>query len=163
MSRVGQDLRVIGVDPGLVHTGLVHIQLDGGHRCWSIDHALVRGLDHKAIAQWCEEHDHDAVFIEAYKPRSHFNTDSRLTEGIHKMRAVIPKSSSLDNSGSQTVITNRLMQDLGLWKFSTPSHHQDLRSAARIALFGVVKNAQWNPLLAQFVLDGLDGQPWSQV
>lgn len=52
------------------------------------------------------------------------------------------------------------MNLLGVWKFSTVTHHQDLRSAARIALFGMLKNEETNRLLADVVADHLKGSDW---
>ena len=42
-----------------------------------------------------------------------------------------------------------------------PTHHQDLRSAARIALLGMLRDEQMNRLLADVVRDHLAGETWT--
>jgi hypothetical protein len=53
------------------------------------------------------------------------------------------------------------MELLGVWKFKTPTHHQDLRSAARILLLGMFKDPQLNKLIADIVRSHLRGKDWS--
>ena len=71
--------------------------------------------------------------IEAYRPRSHLQSDARMGALVNKLRDSIPGSRTMDNTGMKTVITPELMKLMGVWLFTTKSHHQDLRSAARIA------------------------------
>jgi hypothetical protein len=52
------------------------------------------------------------------------------------------------------------MELLGVWKFHTVTNHQDLRSAARIALYGMVKSETLNKVLYSVVDDHLVGRAW---
>ena len=64
------------------------------------------------------------------------------------------------NEGVKKVIRPELMKLLHVWLFSTKTHHQDLRAAARIGLFGMVKDEHLNRVLADIVRDHLDGCDW---
>jgi hypothetical protein len=66
----------------------------------------------------------------------------------------------LMNTGVKKVVRRQLMDLLGVWSFSTVTHHQDLRSAARIAIYGMLKHAVMNELLADVVADHLKGRTW---
>ena len=69
-------------------------------------------------------------------------------------------STVLPNMGVKKVVRRPLMELLGAWKFSTVTHHQDLRSAARIALLGMLKDPHMNRLLFDVVLDHIEGRTW---
>jgi hypothetical protein len=64
------------------------------------------------------------------------------------------------NTGVKKTIKRPLMELLGCWAFTTTTHHQDLRSAARIALYGMVKNDTLNQVLYSVVRDHLEGRTW---
>jgi hypothetical protein len=53
-----------------------------------------------------------------------------------------------------------VLEALGAWKFQTTTHHQDLRSAAKIAVLGMMKQEHTNLLLAAIIRDHIDGRPW---
>lgn len=156
-------IAVIGVDPGLVHTGLVRLELNPVKRTWSTGFHAVLDLRYDEIVRWCKEGRPDKVFIEAYRPRSHFQSDARMVQAVHELKQRLPGARVLDNTGVTKVVTPELLQLLGLWKFSMTTHHQDLRSAARIAILGLLKNEQWNQILAELVMDHVDGNPWSHI
>jgi hypothetical protein len=71
------------------------------------------------------------------------------------LRRSLPGVEILDNTGVKKVVTKPLMQLLGCWDFPTVTHHQDLRSAARIALYGGLKDQDINSLLTQIVMKQL--------
>lgn len=157
-------LNIIGLDPGLVDTGAVHLLFLPEISTWQVDYAAFAG--NKEIAEtiaWCRQWPYDGLFIEAYKPRSHFGTDPKMTALVHELKRGLTKSVTLDNTGVKKVITQELMDLLGVWKFTQTTHHQDLRSAARIGLYGMVKNADWNPVLAQLVEDFIENRPWRRL
>ena len=56
---------VIGIDPGLVHTGLVRIELLPGLRRYWVEHEVVSGIDLDLIEGWCQRSPADAIFISA--------------------------------------------------------------------------------------------------
>lgn len=134
------NLTIAGVDPGVVHTGTVVLEIDvrlGTVHSWS------RAFD-RAPATEIADHLHgfkpDSIYIEDYNPRQNFNNDVRMVQAVGSLRQAMPRATVVDNAASTTLVTRDLMELLGVWNFNTPTHHQDLRSAARIALFGMLKN-----------------------
>jgi hypothetical protein len=63
--------------------------------------------------------------------------------------------------GVKKIVKPAVLITLGAWLFSTPTHHDDLRSAARIAVLGMMKDPEMNLLLADIIRDHLGGQPWT--
>lgn len=59
---------------------------------------------------------------------------------------------ALDNSGVKNIVSRALLELLHSWSFTTKSNHQDVRSAARIAILGMLKNNHLNQLLADIVI-----------
>jgi hypothetical protein len=156
---------VVGIDPGLVHTGVVSMLFKSDSKEIVVTSHAVPGLDAAQVrdlvvplGQWP-----DRIFIEGYKPRSNLNSDKRMIEGITKIKARLPSAKVLDNMGVKKVVKKSLMDLLGVWSFTTTTHHQDLRSAARIALLGMLKDDELNLLLADVVRDHLNGDDWRVV
>lgn len=153
-------VKFAGIDPGLVHTGLVSFELDPSRRLWRIFAEAIPGPDieatKKLLAGWSGK-----VFIEAYRPRSHFGTDPAMTKAVNDMKAALPKAKVLNNTGVKQVVRQPLMELLGVWRFGISTHHQDLRSAARIGLYGALKDDELNAVLAGFVTDHIDGRAWT--
>ena len=71
------------------------------------------------------------------------------------LKRSLPSVEILDNTGVKKVVTKPLMQLLDCWDFPTVTHHQDLRSAARIALYGGLKDQEINSLLTKIVMKQL--------
>jgi hypothetical protein len=158
---------VVGVDPGLVHTGVVSMQFIAPKKKIFVNHEAVAGLDtlalKGAIDSWEHIVRHSAtIFIEGYRPRSNLNSDKRMVEGVAAIRKATG-GQVLDNTGVKKVVRKSLMDLLGVWSFSTVTHHQDLRSAARIALLGMAKDGDMNRLLADIVRDHVEGRDWCVV
>lgn len=158
---------VVGIDPGLVHTGVVSMLFDAEAKEISLAHTAVVGPDAPAVNQaiadlWVMERAYvpPAIFIEGYRPRSNLNSDKRMVEAVARIKACLPGSEVLLNTGVKKVVRQPLMELLGVWKFSTVTHHQDLRSAARIALLGMLRDEILNGLLADVVRDHLAGETW---
>jgi hypothetical protein len=103
------------------------------------------------------------VYIEQYRTRQRLNTDTRMVQLEQDLRRTLSGATFLPNMGIKRVITKELMEMLTLWTWSTVTHHQDLRSAARIALLGMVKDDDTNQLLADVVRASLNGRPWTVV
>jgi hypothetical protein len=159
---------IVGVDPGLVHTGVVGLAFNPHTKSVLVKHEAVAGPDADAVRRWSNKHMYlpHEVFIEKYQPRSNLNSDARMTEAVVKMRqAFLPetKAQVLLNTGVKKVVKQPLMELLGCWKFSTTTHHQDLRSAARIAIYGMLKDERYNRLIADIVLARLNGEAWDVV
>jgi hypothetical protein len=157
---------IVGIDPGLVHTGLVRmIFLPIGDRI-IVQHHVVLGDKPDEVADWigsttCRVR--ARIFGEDYRTRSSFNTDPRMREAVSNLKARLPSAVFLDNMGVKGVVKRPLMELLGVWKFSTPTHHQDLRSAARIALFGMLKDPELNAVITAAVKAHLAGRPWQVI
>jgi hypothetical protein len=156
--------QVIGIDPGLVHTGVVSLEFDSRQRSLVIEHTVIDGPDAEQISQWLLFRylaSKRLIFVEKYEPRRKMDTDTRMVQAEQDLRKALPQPMFISNTGSRKVVTPQLMEVLGVWNFPTPTHHQDLRSAARIALFGMFKAKDTNTLIADVVRAQLDGNPWS--
>lgn len=153
---------VVGVDPGLVHTGVVRMTFDSTSRTVVVDETAVPGLDPTATAAWIHTQPvpSSQIFIEGYRTRSNFSTDQAMVAGVQELRQVL-KGQVVLNTGVKQVVRRPLMELLGVWQFATVTHHQDLRSAARIALLGMLKSEQLNRVVTQVVLDHLAGRTWN--
>lgn len=151
-----------GVDPGLVHTGVVHMEIDTTNRVIVVNHQAVVGPDALAVARYLEvgQGDEPVIWIEKYRPRGHLGVDPKMVKAEHEMKNAMSRALLINNTGVKAVIRRPLMEKLGLWKFSTVTHHQDLRSAARIMLYGMVKNEGYNRVLADIVADVIAGKEW---
>ena len=155
---------VIGVDPGLVHTGCVSLRFDETHHTVTVKHKVVRGPDADEVQAWVTSLDERVgkphIFVEKYVPRLRLGTDERMVKAEAAFQSRLKGCTLIRNTGGKQVVKHELMQMLGVWQFGTPTHHQDLRSAARIALFGMMKDPPLNFWLADVVRDTLDGKPW---
>jgi hypothetical protein len=154
---------VVGVDPGLVHTGVVSLLFKSTTQVLEVEHILIPGPDAGTTASWIQYRRTGApkVYIEQYRPRQSFGTDTRMVQAEQDMRRAMPYATFLPNMGIKRVVTKDLMKLLQVWDFTTPTHHQDLRSAARIALLGMMKDDETNVLLADVVRADFDGSPWA--
>jgi hypothetical protein len=156
-------LHVAGVDPGLVHTGVVMFRFDTDNKEFAVDHYVAGGLDAAAVSDWLLKAPDAAVFIEKYRPRAHYGTDEAMVKGEAAFKHALPKARLMDNTGIRKVVSPGLLRLLGAWTYDTPTHHQDLRSAARIAILGMLKDDSMNEVLADVIRDELDGRPWRQT
>lgn len=154
-------VHIIGIDPGLVDTGVVRMIFKPTIQVVDVSSAVVSGIDPMRIKSWSELVGHSPrFFVEKYRPRRGYGTDERMVMGEHDLRRTLPKAEFLDNTGIRKVVRPQVLQLLGAWSFSRPTHHQDLRSAARIAVLGMLKDEELNHLLADVVAAELDGDPW---
>ncbi len=156
---------VIGVDPGLVHTGIVMLDFDLEKPQLTLDHRLVAGLDPVAAFDAVKDMTGREsfatldIFIEWYRPRSGFSVDERMVQANSDFKRDL-QGQLLRNTGVKKVVTRELMELLGVWSFHTSTHHQDLRSAARIALLGMMLDPALNKALYTFATDNTDGRNW---
>ena len=145
---------VVGIDPGLVHTGMVRIVLDEGLDL-SSEQFVIDGTNTDEARDWVISSTYKgstpSVFIERYRPRSHYGSDERMIKAERDFKAAMPYAQLLSNTGINKVVTQDLLELLDLWKFSTVTHHQDLRAAARIAVLGILRNPEMNKRLADYV------------
>jgi hypothetical protein len=157
---------VIGVDPGLVHTGIVMLDFNLERPELTVAHRVVDGANaaqSRADIEGLTEHKPYAtldIFIEHYVPRSGFSVDERMVQANETFRSTLG-GTLLRNTGVKKVITQELMELLHCWKFTTFSNHQDLRSAARIALLGMMRDPALNQVLYTYCTDTTDGRTWN--
>lgn len=157
-------LLIVGVDPGLVHTGIVLLKFDLDSHTFGLESVVIDGQNNLTVAldeiidTLCiigAQH----VFIEKYEPRSHFGTDAHMMELVREIHKRTKHSRVISNAGSKQVIKPALLGLLHLKKFPT-THHQDLQAAARILVYGMLKNPDLNRVLVNIVQDHLDNKPW---
>ena len=145
-----------GIDPGIVTTGAVTLYIDSDERVFQVSEKALTQEELPSLRLWTPA---ERIFIEAYEPRSNFGHDTRMAELV-KQIADSTGGKIISNKGVKKVIRKKLMEYLGLWNFQTQTHHQDLRSAAYIMLYGMVKDEVGNQLLTQIVLDHLAHDDW---
>ena len=151
-------IEIVGIDPGLVHTGLVHMMLDTEANTLSHTEVLYDGMPEEEIADYVRGLPALAhVYMEAYRTRSAWNSDPEMQAGIARIKKTAPRVEIVTNMGVKKVVTNELMKLLGVYTFSQKSHHQDLRSAARIGLMGALKVEPFNRALYKIATKKLEG------
>ena len=148
-----------GIDPGIVTTGVVTLSIDSDDRVFQV---FEKALTQEELSSLRLLPPHERIFIEAYEPRSNFGHDTRMAELV-KQIADKTGGTVISNKGVKKVIRKKLMKLLGLWNFQSQTHHQDLRSAAYIMLYGMVKDEVGNQLLTQIVMDHLAHDDWGNL
>ncbi len=157
---------VVGIDPGLVHTGVVSLLFRPESRSITRGFYVVDGPDTGEVKGWVDMVHPGvpkSVFIEKYVPRQRLNTDERMVKAEAAFRLALPNAVLVRNTGAKKIVSPQVMDMLNIWSFGVSTHHQDLRSAARILLYGMMKDQRLNELLADTVRDWLDGRPWTVV
>jgi len=143
-------LTIIGIDPGLVHTGVVIMQFRPD---WSlhVQEHVFAGDKSMDVVPLVKRY-HDAyIFIEAYRPRGNiYKQDERMRKLVNDLNSAIRRGKIVDNTGVKHVVSQELMEVFDVWTFSQKTHHQDLRSAARIAIYGALKDMELNQVLFDY-------------
>ena len=160
MTRVAH---IVGVDPGLVHTGVVRLLFKQPAKELLIETHVIDGLDAEAVNEWTYQTGlpRPKVYVEKYRPRQNLSADTRMVQGERDLKREIPAAILLSNTGVKKVATEPLMKAMGLWSFKQSTHHQDLRSAARIAVLGMMKDEALNVTLSDLIRAHLNGKPWT--
>lgn len=158
---------VIGVDPGLVDTGIRRLFFDPLHRTITVSaEVLTRAAADEiasAVTLTFPFIGTVKVFIEGYRPRSHLNTDARMVALVSDVHKLIPHSKVINNTGIKKVVKPGLMSLLKLDTSPVPTHHNDIVSAGRIALLGMLKDPELNLLLTTVVVAHVEGDPWTVI
>lgn len=155
------DAIIAGVDPGIIHTGLVVFEFSENFRRLDTSFDVINGTNAPATRAALVRLVHPSrlgmteVFIEKYRPRSGFGTNDQMMEANATFPAELGGTLLL-NMGVKRVVTRDLLDLLGVWSFSTTTHHQDLRSAARIAVLGMLRDHYLNRGLYTYVTHRLD-------
>jgi hypothetical protein len=154
---------VVGVDPGLVDTGAISLKFDRIVERVYITHGVIPVPTAQELRLWVNAIPGPwtpRVYVEQYRPRQRLNTDVRMLELEQRIRHIMPGAVFITNMGIKRVVTEDLMRVLQVWNWKTATHHQDLRSAARIALLGMMKDPLTNEILADVVRDHIEGRTW---
>lgn len=151
---------IIGIDPGVVHTGCVRVTIDPVEETITRACTVIDGLDMQAAADWVDSQPHDLVVVEQYKVRKNFSADTDMLRAESEIKRLVPRIKVQDNYGIVKLVPIGLLQILGLWDYPMSTHHQDLRSAGRILVRGAVRMPVYNKLVADVVLAHLLGQDW---
>ena len=157
---------IIGIDPGLVDTGVVRFTFYQGPQRVTISSAVLPKFDPDkspfVIRDWIRDEmvhirtGRPHIFIEAYRPRPGMASNVKMTDMQRSLTTAMPAAKLVNNTGIKQVITQELMELFHVWRFGMATHHQDLRSAARIALYGAVKNPALNMYVSDVVRDRND-------
>lgn len=156
---------LIGIDPGVVHTGIVSISLlpddpaTGITASVAVQSHVVNGLNADDVVSWLtSKHPQWStrrIYVEAYRDRGNSFGEGKEMRAFETQIKGRLGCTVLDNTGVKQVVTKELMDLFGVWQFSVSTHHQDLRSAARIALYGGMKDETINARLTRVVISRL--------
>ena len=82
----------------------------------------------------------DVVVVEQFEARDNDKAkDNSVLETIDFIKTCYPDLILQRNAGYKSDVPDSLLKALGLWKFGK-SHHEDVRAAARLALFYAMRN-----------------------
>jgi len=158
---------VVGIDPGLVHTGIVALSFYPGLKQVEVRSAVIAGDqpgEHvQGALEFLEDHvpDRDHVFVEDYRERGQsYSTSPKMRELMSELMRTLTDGKRIDNTGVKKVVKPKLLDLFQIRKFGTTTHHQDLEAAARILLYGMLKDEELNALVADVVLAHIQGETW---
>jgi hypothetical protein len=167
------DISIVGIDPGIIHTGCVALKINTVRRTIDVYYAVINGVDVKAVDSWIEKTVHpDALFIEDYNPGNYVREDKKMSEALGRLKAYYEPTPDgddadlliryVDNAGVNTLIPRPVLDLFGVGKFPVTTHHNDLVSAGKIALLGMLKESEdYRHLVSWPVRAELDGDPWA--
>lgn len=129
---------ILSIDPASAkatksNTGIVLIENGKLLNYWCLPYGV------KGFRNWHEKEFSkikcDKVIFEHFEARDNSKAkDNSVLETIAEIQRLIPNSEPCRNGGYKSDVPDSLLKALGLWKFGE-SHHQDVRAAARLALF----------------------------
>lgn len=160
-----------GVDPGLVHTGVVSLDILTDKQELRVRYDRIIGPNAAAAATFFADQDswhmpggsHRKIYIERYKPRGTLNHNVEMIKAERDFTSTLPFSKTILNTGVKQVVKQGLLEVLGLWKFNVQTNHDDIRSAAYIMVYGMLKDPEANSLLTTILEDHLGGETWNEV
>ena len=172
------ELTLVGIDPGIVDTGLVSIRLDSLRQTIQVTTQVWTGVTSKNghsikvdeyflddlagfIQHETMENSATFTFVEGFRPRGRdMIQDKKMMAMVQTINMSIKGSKIVDNTGIKKTVTEPMLKLFGCSRFQG-THHADLKSAARVALKGGIDIPPLNRLLADYVRDNLNGTPWS--
>jgi hypothetical protein len=149
-----------GIDPGLIHTGIVSLRLDSQRKTRRVLAEIVDGPNTQLVDDYCSVLLQGAdIFIEKYEDRGTvFGTHGEMRTFESQIKAAIPRAKILSNTGVKKVVTD-LMLDAIVGDLPT-TNHKDLESAARIAILGGLKVPEINSVMYHLLIDHIKGESW---
>jgi len=172
---------LVGVDPGIRDTAVVAIRLRPEDRNWAIRYRVWSDVTHRVKQEVIIDQKFlreltdfqqnefflgDAVLtgVEGYRQRGrNIMQDQAMLMMIRETSSVLDRSTIVDNTGIKNVVTEPLLKLFQVSRFSTPTNHADLKSAARVALKIGIANPEINTILSDFVRDNLGDKPWART
>ena len=136
-------MKILSIDPSSnkatkSNTGIV--LLDNGKLIdyWVVSYGV------KGFKDWFDNNhsnlDYDVSIYEHFEARDNSKAkDNSPLETIAEIKRLIPYAEPFRNGGYQTDVPDELLKALGLWRLGR-SHHNDVRAAARLALFYAMRN-----------------------
>lgn len=134
---------ILSIDPSsnkatASNTGIVLIENGKLLNYWCLTYGA------KGFRNWHEKEfdkiECDKVIFEYFEARENSKSrDNSVLETIAEIQKLIPEAEPCRNGGYKSDVPDNLLKVLGLWKFGK-SHHQDVRAAARLALFYAMRN-----------------------
>lgn len=146
-------MKILAIDPSsnkakTSTSGIVYLDNAKLINHWAVDYGV------KNFRKWASEIGQhlqpDVVVVEKFELRDG-SADNSVLETISEIMTWFPSAVLFRNAGYASDIPNELLKELNLYKFSK-SHHQDIRAAARLALFWAMRND------IQEVIDDIGGQ-----
>lgn len=134
---------ILSIDPSsnvakTSNTGIVLIENGKLLNYWCLPYGV------KGFRKWFETVGSslktDVVVVEQFEARDNDKSkDNSVLETIDFIKTCYPDLILQRNAGYKSDVPDSLLKKLGLWKFEK-SHHQDVRAAARLALFYAMRN-----------------------
>jgi hypothetical protein len=167
-------VNLIGVDPGIVDTAAVWIRIDTENKIFEVEEKVWREVTTRGpkgtitvderflnkLRKFCRGQQH--VFIENYRNRGRNpNQDQKMSMLVQVIHSTLSGSKLVDNTGVKNVVLEDTLELLGLHVATQKTHHNDIKSAKRIALKGAYQDPALNKLVADLVRDRLEGVPWT--
>lgn len=137
---------IIGIDPGAIHTGCVALLFNPPKRTIDVTYEVIDGVDVTAVRAWVETKSPAwATFIEDYNPGNYGREDKRMSEALGRLKAEFPPSDDpivkyVDNAGINTLLPSAVLEIFQVDRFPVTTHHNDLVSAGKIALLGMLQD-----------------------
>lgn len=135
--------RILAIDPSSNRqatstTGIVLLNNTRLIDYWVVPYGVTNFL------QWWHDTgihlEYDIAIVEKFIVRhGDGGRDNSVTQTVEAIKSVIPEVIEQSNMGYGTDVPDSVLKACGLWSFEK-SHHQDVRAAARLALFYAMRN-----------------------
>ena len=135
--------RILSIDPSSnkIETSTTGIVLLDNAK---LENSWVASYGVQGFKEWFETVGYnlkaDVVVVEQFEARDNDKSkDNSVIETIDFIKTCYQDLFLQRNAGYKSDIPDSLLKELGLWKFGR-SHHNDVRAAARLALFYAMRN-----------------------